>query len=271
MNLQQIPSRFFPCGQSHLHYRFLDNPDKPVVVWLHSAFGDQRIFTPQVAALADRYSLLLLDLPGHGQSSRFDPDLTITRVPDLLIQLMDQLKIQKAHLVGVSMGSIVAQYLASQHRERILSLTVIGGYSIHHHARAALLAQQREMLNWLPLVLFAMTRFRSYVTRYSVASAEGRAIFAEAAQCFTRRSFAAMRDLDRLYLDEQPRPDYPLMFIVGEEDFLIIHELATQLIAADSRVRLENIAQAGHCANLDNPGLVNPLLDTFWQQVKTDS
>jgi len=90
------------------------------VVMLHGLGGTKASFLPTVAALADRYRVLAIDLPGFGDSVKpvgapYDPRFFATAVRGFL----DACGIERAHLIGNSMGGRVALEVGFRHPERV--------------------------------------------------------------------------------------------------------------------------------------------------------
>src|SRR5688500_16666971 len=75
--------------------------DGPAIILLHGGFGDLRMWDDQMQPFARNHQVIRYDQPGFGKSSA--PDKTYSPVA-VLTQLMDHLAIQKAVLVGNSMG-----------------------------------------------------------------------------------------------------------------------------------------------------------------------
>lgn len=80
-----------------------------LVVLIHPAFGDHTCFMPQLDALAAQYRVAALDLPGHGSVQRPGSPTRIADTAGLVAALLAQEGYEQTHLVGVSLGSIVAQ------------------------------------------------------------------------------------------------------------------------------------------------------------------
>jgi pimeloyl-ACP methyl ester carboxylesterase len=90
------------------------------VVCVHGLGATKASFLPTVAALADRHRVLALDLPGFGDSDK--PLRAAYDAPyfaDCVVALLDELGIERAHLIGNSMGGRVAIEFALLHPERI--------------------------------------------------------------------------------------------------------------------------------------------------------
>lgn len=79
------------------------------------------------AALARDYQVIGIDMPGHGSSDKPDNDAAygVEMVEDV-VRLMDTLKIKKAHIVGYSMGGMIAAKLVTRYPDRVSSC-VLGG------------------------------------------------------------------------------------------------------------------------------------------------
>jgi len=98
---------------------------KPSVVFIHGAGLDHSSF-----ALQSRYfgyhgwNVLALDLPGHGRSEG-PPLPTVSAMADWVIAVLDHLKIEKAVLVGHSMGSLIALDAAARHPRRVEKIALI--------------------------------------------------------------------------------------------------------------------------------------------------
>ena len=77
--------------------------------------------------LAEKYHVVALDLRGHGRSDKPEGDAAYGQpMVDDVLHLMDHLKIQKAHIVGYSLGGVIAMKFVSDHPDRTISLTLGG-------------------------------------------------------------------------------------------------------------------------------------------------
>jgi len=86
---------------------------KPVLLFLHGFLGSRSEWTNLAGSFLDDYRCLLVDLPGHGESRSLDEnDYTIQNCAQSLLQLLDKLEIEKANILGYSMGGRLALYLA---------------------------------------------------------------------------------------------------------------------------------------------------------------
>lgn len=102
-----------------------DEGEGDAVVCIHGLGGSANTFGPLLPALA-RHRVLRPDLPGSGRSQRAEGALSIQRYVDAVQAFCDRAGIQRAHVVGHSMGTIVAQHLAVQQPRLVRSLALFG-------------------------------------------------------------------------------------------------------------------------------------------------
>ena len=95
------------------------------VVLVHGFGGDLDNWLFNLGDLAADYTVYALDLPGHGQSSKRVGDGSLASLTQALVDFMDGVGIERAHLVGHSMGGAIIQQLASMVPARAQSLSLI--------------------------------------------------------------------------------------------------------------------------------------------------
>jgi len=94
------------------------NAELPTVVFIHGAQHDHSVWALQSRYFAHHgYSVLAVDLPGHGRSTG-EPLSTVEAMADWLLAVLDAARVQKAALVGHSMGSLIALETAFRAPER---------------------------------------------------------------------------------------------------------------------------------------------------------
>lgn len=100
--------------------------DAPVVVMLHGYSADKVVWVRFARHFTDRYRVVILDLAGHGDTA-FDPALAFDTTSQAVrvVKALDTLGIDRAHVVGNSMGGFIAARLAHDYPERVLSATLM--------------------------------------------------------------------------------------------------------------------------------------------------
>lgn len=115
------------------------------LILLHSAMANAQRFYAWVPKLSRQYRVLRMDLRGHGASEipPADPPLTMARLVQDAVEMMDHLGLESAHFIGNSAGGYVAQNLAMSHPSRINSALLFGSTPGLKNTQAA---------SWLPQV-----------------------------------------------------------------------------------------------------------------------
>jgi pimeloyl-ACP methyl ester carboxylesterase len=90
--------------------------------------GDRNAWFLQVETFKDHYRTITYDTRGTGVSGTSDSPCTIKIMADDTIGLMDRLSIDKAHILGVSMGGMIAQEIAIKYPERVMKLILVSTY-----------------------------------------------------------------------------------------------------------------------------------------------
>lgn len=99
---------------------------KPCVVFIHGAANDHSVWTYQARYFAHHgWNALAVDLPGHGRSFG-EARETIAQLSDWIVNLLDNGAIERAALVGHSMGSLVALDAAARHANRVSQVALLG-------------------------------------------------------------------------------------------------------------------------------------------------
>jgi 2-succinyl-6-hydroxy-2,4-cyclohexadiene-1-carboxylate synthase len=96
------------------------------IVFIHFSGGNLSQWNGIVPYFQDKYQILTLDLRGHGKSDKAENGYTIDNMAMDVICIMNQLGINKAHIVGSSLGGEIAASLAAHFPERIQSIVAEG-------------------------------------------------------------------------------------------------------------------------------------------------
>jgi 3-oxoadipate enol-lactonase len=105
-----------------MNYELAGPPGAPVVMLSNSFLTDFAMWDLQAPAFSKTYRVLRYDPRGHGNTQSSPPPYSIDLLVADAIGLLDALDIRRVHFLGLSMGGVVGQLLASRHSERLLSL-----------------------------------------------------------------------------------------------------------------------------------------------------
>jgi 3-oxoadipate enol-lactonase len=109
-------------GELDVAYRLEGAAGHPVVMMSNGLMTNMGMWNPTISALKDRFQILRYDTRGHGSTSVTPGPYSIELLADDAIGLMDALDIREAHIMGLSMGGMVAQQIGARYPNRTLSL-----------------------------------------------------------------------------------------------------------------------------------------------------
>ena len=133
-------------GHYRLHY--VDAGSGPAVVLIHGLAGDHTAWRAQLELLRPRYRVIAFDNRGAGRSTQVDEAVTTEDLARDTLALMDHLKVDRAHVVGRSMGGAIAQHMALMAPERIASLALCASFARLDPLGRRVLSNMREALEW---------------------------------------------------------------------------------------------------------------------------
>lgn len=109
----------------------LNNHKAETLVFLHGLGADKDGWGPLLKYFKDKYRLIVLDLPGHGESVQgMDLGYSIEQQVAYVRDILGQLDVTSMHLVGNSMGGAIATRLASEMTAQVRSLTLLNSYGV---------------------------------------------------------------------------------------------------------------------------------------------
>ena len=124
---RRVSRNFSKITSSGISLTFSDQGVGPPLLLLHGITQDASAFDPLIRHLKSRFKIIALDCRGHGDSDKPKQIKDYGRsMVDDVENLLAQLKIEKVHLLGTSMGAEIALRFAAYNSSSILSLTAIG-------------------------------------------------------------------------------------------------------------------------------------------------
>jgi pimeloyl-ACP methyl ester carboxylesterase len=123
-----LPGRFLTVGAERIFVHRSGRRGAPPLVLLHGYFLSHWTWRHLVPALAEGRDLIAFDWPGHGESDRPSPErfrYDATAFSETLLGVLDGLELERADLLGHSMGGGIALYTAARHPERVGRLAVV--------------------------------------------------------------------------------------------------------------------------------------------------
>jgi pimeloyl-ACP methyl ester carboxylesterase len=255
---------------ANIHYLFHKNESSgELIIFLHGAYADHTSFNGQAEAFMPRYNVIFIDLLGHGLSNVFTMKDRIDSTPEQLKRIMEVEKFEKAHFIGVSLGSLLSQYFALKYPDHVSSIVATGGYNINDKNEEINKAQKESIKKCLWLALTSMNKFRHFVAGQAVRHPENKELYYRMAQGFIRKSFVGMAGLNKVVCERKDIPcNYPLLVLCGEFDTDLAKNAALQWHQNTPGSKYRLIPDAGHTANMDNPAVFNEIVLAFLSLIR---
>ena len=250
------------------------------IVFAHEFGGDYRSWSPQVRHFADRYRCITYSARGYPPSevpedeARYGQQLSTDDVAGVL----DALGVERAFVVGLSMGAYTGLMFAIQHPERVHGLVFAsGGSGAYPHTRKQFLADTRKVADTMlasnsvdsagiatgPSRVQLQNKnpqvWEQFAQHLSEHSARGSA--------YTLRHVQAERPSLYDFAAELRAMTTPTLLLVGDEDESCL-DVNLYLKRSMPYAGLSILAKSGHLLNLEEPERFNRLLEEFFQTVK---
>jgi 3-oxoadipate enol-lactonase len=241
--------------------------DGPALVFVHGVGSTAAIWDRQLDAFSGAYRTLAIELRGNGVPKPEPDPRAITRAgyaADVLAAL-DALRIERATIIGCSLGGVVAFELWEHAKARIDAMVILGSFAAYPNARAYadgicnavraagtmdVFAHERASR------LGAMPQDRLRETLEQMASKSVASYLAATEATWTGDYRATLATID-----------VPVLVCAGENDAIAPPALSREIADGIAGSQLALIPRAGHVANADNPNAFNDLLRGFLARV----
>ena len=262
-----------------LHYE--ETGSGTPIVFVHEFAGDHRSWEPQVRHFSRRYRCIAYSARGY-PPSEVPEDVerySQARARDDIRCVLDALGIQRAHVVGLSMGAFATLHFGISYGYRALSLTIAGGGYGAHPAQYAKF-QEDARANSAAIRRDGMERFAATYghgpTRVQLQNKDSRG-FAEyirqlaghsaTGSANTMLGYQARRPSLYDLTAEMARIDVPTLIMAGDEEEPCL-EACLLMKRAIRTAGLAILPKSGHGINLEEPALFNQLVGDFFHQVE---
>jgi len=242
----------------------------PMIFW-PSLMMDGTMWDAQAKHFSDRYTVVCIDSPGHGQSQPLTSTFTMEDCARCLKTIMDTLHFEKAILVGNSWGGMLGGVFAALYPEKTIAIVLM-----NCTGSSAPLLQKIEYTLMTSIVGF-FNRLPNYFIRRGVKAFAGktteyhrpevvRAIQASIEAVNTKSVRWAIKSIVPLRKDQHAllaSIACPSLIVAGEEDRTFPVTETEKMAAAIPNSWFVVLSEVGHLAALEHPKLTNTLIDSF--------
>ena len=253
-------------GELTLNFLRQGDAEKAVFL-LHGFGGDLNNWLFNHQALISNRTVIALDLPGHGSSSKDVGNGSFGFMAETILQFMKELDIMEADWVGHSMGGAIALQLAKSHPKMVRSLTLICSAGLGEEINGDYLRGFTQTQSRRELKPFVQQLFKdsSLVTRQLVEDLlKFKRI--DGVQVCLQTIMDCFIDGDKqveILTNVLESQDIPALVIWGKEDRILPVDHAGSL---PNQVQVKILEDGGHMVQMESASEVNQLINEFWEQ-----
>jgi 3-oxoadipate enol-lactonase len=243
----------------------IDGEGEPVVM-IHGLGGSTNTFTALLPAFT-RHKRVRFDLPGSGRSSRVEGPLSLEKFVEATRRVIAAAKAEKAHVVGHSMGTIVAAHLAAAEPGRVRSLALFGPLlAPPEQARASIRgraarARQEGMQGIADALLQSSISSETRAKRLAAAAFVRESLMAQDPDGYARSCEA----LAEMQAADTSKIACPTLLVTGDEDVVSPPQSVRMMGQKIAGSRVEVLRGCGHWTPVEKPDECIALLKQFYE------
>jgi pimeloyl-ACP methyl ester carboxylesterase len=245
------------------------------VTFVHGAGGSSTIWYKQIKSFTKKYNVLLIDLRGHGRSSKIGlKDIharyTFPFIAQDVLEVLDYEGIQQCHFAGISLGTIIIRQIAEDYPERVKSM-IMGGAIMKFNIRSQILMKLGFIFKSLVPYLL-LYNFFAFIIMPKNNHKQSRNLFIREAKNVYRTEFIKWYKMTAdinpiLKMFRSVELPIPTLYIMGEEDYMFLPNIQELLKKHTQYSSLVIIPSCGHVVNVDKPEIFNETTFNFINSV----
>lgn len=244
IKLSNSPITYFVSGTKYTEW----------ILFIHAAFVNHNMFKAQFEYFQNKYNILAIDIIGHGRSINAGKGDSIDKMSEWILDILRVENIDKVHIVGVSLGAVLAQDFANRYSGSVSSLACFGGYDISNfNANMQKKNGAKQMLMMLK-ALVSVKCFAKANKKISAYTSQAQDEFFDMNLLFPKKSFVFLATLNSMINNHKTEQrNYPLLIGCGRFDIPMELETIKQWKISEPDCRVVVFENAGHCVNMDVP------------------
>ncbi|CAI8420241.1 MAG: 3-oxoadipate enol-lactonase 2 [Flavobacterium sp. SCGC AAA160-P02] len=246
------------------YYTYLNEDSAKWVCFVHGAGGSSSIWFRQVRFFKKEFNVLVIDLRGHGKSKpsindTFNDEYTFNAITEDILEVLDYLKIKKAHFIGISLGTILIRNLAEQKPELVESM-VLAGAILKLNIRSQILMRIGNIFKSVVPYMMLYKLF-AFIIMPKKNHKQSRILFVNEAKKLYQKEFirwfkltAEINPLLKFFRVKDIK--IPTLYIMGEQDYLFLPSIK-RVVNRHIKSTLYIINNCGHIVNVEQPDRFN--------------
>ena len=247
---------FYNFDNLKIYYKVLGNSNKRgiPILFLHGWGGNSNSFKIFEEYLKKKIKIILLDFPPFGNSSKLDKPFDVEKYSNLVLFLLNKLKINKVNIVAHSFGGRIALFIASKHGNRVNSMLLTGCAGI----------KRKEFKIKLKVGLYKFKKFLCKLKLYSLKKLNNSGSYDyRNLNPIMKQTFNKIINFDERYLLKKIKCQ--TLFVWGKLDKetpFYFTKVFKKHIKNSEIIILEN---SGHFAYLEKPKVFLLILEKFFE------
>jgi pimeloyl-ACP methyl ester carboxylesterase len=255
-----------------LNYELVGDSDLPVITFLNGLTQNVNLWKSYAEYFVPRgYRVLAYDMLGQGKSSKPVINIGLNTHADMLDSLLDQLDIERTHLVGISFGGIIALDFAIRHGQRLHSLTAMSTFAeltpqLEFLGMVMLQGLMDIGLPYLQSMLYPMNMSSAWI------AANRKNIPAMKRSGYIGNDGYALQNLMESFIEFKPLTSklhqikVPTLIMNGEFDFFTPRECHELIRSKIHNSRLLIVPRAYHAFTLEMPAITMRQVEEFLER-----
>lgn len=248
-----------------LYYKEYKNAaDKDWVVFVHGAGGSSSIWFSQLRDFKKHFNVLLVDLRGHGKSKDllqkyYEENYSFEFISQDVLDVLNHLNIEKAHFIGVSLGTIIIRTIGEIAPERVKSAVLCGAITRLNIRSRILVFLGHMFKRFIPYMW--LYKFFAWIIMPRKRHAKSRNLFIREAKKLYQKEFLRwfkltneVNPLLRYFKEKELKT--PFLYVMGSEDHMFLPPVR-QIVNKHKNSSLRVIENCGHVCNVERPGAFN--------------
>ncbi len=251
-----------------IRYAELGDASKPLVLLLHGVPENLQAWYAFAPILAEQYHVIAIDWPGFGGSDVLasPADYTSRRFADVIVDFMDTLYIDKAHLVATDIALLPSLLVGLEHPDRVSRLAVMDGipfprpqyasWELRSFARKGSIIG-KALVCWFPRITAQISFLKGFYRGNSIPAEVRREFAADGANPRTQEAFLSyfqnFRTGQEYFEPRAHELQSPVLVVWGKYDRFISSKLGHEIADRLPNATLEVIDKSGHYVHMDRP------------------
>ena len=248
---------------SGTYYLFNKKDQEIPIVFVHGVGLTHEIWQPQFEFF-NYHSTIAYDILGHGKSSLEEGEISFDDFSNQLIELLDHLNIKKIHLVGFSIGSLIARNFATKHNESLLTLTLLCSIYKRSEEQQKIVNQRFEQAKQ-ELKLSKQALKRWFTDKYLENNPE---IYEKISSILSANNMNNFLKVYELFVNHKNDEDFnkikaSTLVMTGEYDIGSTVKMSQELNSLISKSQLKIIKDGKHLCGIECADDVNLTIKNF--------